>query len=90
MRRPYISLLVEFFYGQKARLYLWNKYIMSVTGVQQGDLLSPLLFYLVVHPFVHKIRGNCKLLLHILYLVNGTIIWGLREMAKALDIMIVS
>ncbi|MCI46159.1 RNA-directed DNA polymerase (Reverse transcriptase), partial [Trifolium medium] len=64
IRCPSISLWVEFLYGQAARFYLGDEYIMSATGVQQGDPLRPLIFALVLHPLVHKIRDNCKLLLH--------------------------
>jgi hypothetical protein len=63
-RCPSISLWVEFLYGQASRLYVGDEYIWSTTGVQQGDPLGPLLFALVLHPLVHKIRDNCNLLLH--------------------------
>jgi hypothetical protein len=60
---------------------------MSSTGVQQGDPLGPLLFALVVHPLIHKIRDNCKLLLHSWYLDDGTVVWDSMEVAKTLDII---
>jgi hypothetical protein len=60
---------------------------MSSTGVQQGDPLGPLLFALVLHPLIHKIRDNCKLLLHAWYLDDGTIVGDSRDVAKALDII---
>jgi len=64
LRCPSISLWVEFLYGQAARLYLGDGHIMSVTRVQQGDPLGPLLFALVLHPLFHQNRDSCKLLLH--------------------------
>jgi hypothetical protein len=60
---------------------------MSSTGVQQGDPLGPLLFALVLHPLIHMIRDNCKLLLHAWYLDDGTVVGDSREVAKALDII---
>jgi hypothetical protein len=82
MRRPSISLWVEFMYVQPARLYLGDGHIWSTTGVQQGDPLGPLLFALVLHPLVHQIRDNCKLLLHAWYLDDGTVIGDSEEVAR--------
>ncbi|MCI28037.1 hypothetical protein A2U01_0049237, partial [Trifolium medium] len=64
-----------------------DDHIMSSTGVQQGDPLGPLLFALVLHPLIHKIQDNCKLLLHAWYLDEGTVVEDSREMAKALGII---
>ncbi|XP_052627549.1 uncharacterized protein LOC128134140 [Lactuca sativa] len=90
LRCPSISLWVDFLYGQAARLCLGNTHIRSSTGVQQGDPLGPLLFAIVLHPLLHKIRDNCKLLLHAWYLDDGTLIGDLEEVAKALDTIMVT
>ncbi|GJZ62446.1 putative reverse transcriptase domain-containing protein [Tanacetum coccineum] len=67
--------------------YVGDDYIWSTTGVQQGDPLGPLLFALVLHPLVHRIRDCCQLLFHAWYLDDGTIIGDTKEVAKAIDII---
>ena len=68
-------------------MYLGDGYIWSSTGVQQGDPLGPLLFALILHPLVHKIRDSCRTLLHAWYLDDGTIIGHFGEVAKTLGII---
>ncbi|GJR17450.1 putative reverse transcriptase domain-containing protein [Tanacetum coccineum] len=87
---PSISLWVDFLYGQASRLYIGDTHIWSATGVQQGDPLGPLLFALILHPLLHKIKDSCKLLLHAWYLDDGTVIGDSEEVARVLDIIKVS
>nr|GEV21290.1 reverse transcriptase domain-containing protein [Tanacetum cinerariifolium] len=79
---PSISLWVDFLYGQASRLYIGDTHIWSATRVQQGDPLRPLLFALILHPLLHKIKDSCKLLLHALYLDDGTVIGDSKEVAR--------
>ncbi|XP_076897210.1 uncharacterized protein LOC143550455 [Bidens hawaiensis] len=81
---PSISAWVDFLYGQPARLYVGNDNIWSSTGVQQGDPLGPLLFALVLHPLVHRIRDRCELLFHAWYLDDGTLIGDATQTQEGL------
>nr|GEX60898.1 putative reverse transcriptase domain-containing protein [Tanacetum cinerariifolium] len=54
---------------------------------EQGDPLGPLLFALILHPLLHKIKDSCKLLLHAWYFDDGTVIGDLEEVTKVLDII---
>ncbi|GKD43639.1 putative reverse transcriptase domain-containing protein [Tanacetum coccineum] len=85
-----ISLWVDFLYGQASRLYIEDTHIWSATGVQQGDPLGPFLFALILHPLLHKIKDSCKLLLHAWYLDDGKILGDSEEVARVLDIIMVS
>nr|GEW73255.1 hypothetical protein [Tanacetum cinerariifolium] len=57
---------------------------------EQGDPLGPLIFSLILHPLLHKIKDNCKLLLYVWYLYDETIIKDSKEVARELDIIKVS
>jgi hypothetical protein len=56
---------------------------MAAAEVQQGDPFRLLLFALVLHPIIHKIKDNCNLLLHAIL----TIIENSEEVVKSLDII---
>nr|GEW31748.1 putative reverse transcriptase domain-containing protein [Tanacetum cinerariifolium] len=84
---PSISLWVDFLYGKASRLYIGDTHIWSATEVQQCDPLGPILFALILHAFLHKIKDSCKLLLHAWYLDDGTVIEDSEEVARVLDII---
>ncbi|XP_026383845.1 uncharacterized protein LOC113279368 [Papaver somniferum] len=71
---PSVSRWVGFCYASPARLYYGSSTLSSSQGVQQGDLLGPLLFSLTLHPTALKISRQCKLDLQAWYLDDGTII----------------
>ncbi|GJR93619.1 hypothetical protein Tco_0265793 [Tanacetum coccineum] len=56
----------------------------------QVNLLGPLLFALILHLLLHKIKDSCKLLLHAWYLDDGTVIGDSEEIVRVLDIIKVS
>ncbi|GJR25692.1 reverse transcriptase domain-containing protein [Tanacetum coccineum] len=82
LRCPTISRWVEFCYSNPARLYYGEHTLWSCQGVQQGDPLGPLLFSLVLHPLICKIRDSFSLSLHAWYLDDGTIIGDIMVVGK--------
>ncbi|GKC05188.1 putative reverse transcriptase domain-containing protein, partial [Tanacetum coccineum] len=81
-------LLVEFCYFTLARLYYGEHTLRSYQGVQQGDPLGPLLFALVLHPLVSKIRDSFNLSLQAWYLDDGTIIGDTLVVGEVLKVII--
>ncbi|GJZ33779.1 hypothetical protein Tco_0579215 [Tanacetum coccineum] len=51
---------------------------------EQGDPLGPLLFALILHPLLHKIKDSCKLLFHAWYLDDGAFIGDSKELLEGL------
>ncbi|GKD40780.1 putative reverse transcriptase domain-containing protein [Tanacetum coccineum] len=87
LRCPAISRWVEFCYSSPARLYYGEHFLWSSQGVQQGDPLGPLLFYLVLHPLICKIRDSFNLCLQAWYLDDGTIVGDTLVVGKVLELI---
>ncbi|GJU10781.1 hypothetical protein Tco_1133177 [Tanacetum coccineum] len=62
-------------------------YSRSYQGVQQGNPLGPLLFALVLHPLLCKIRDSFNLSLQAWYLDDGTIIGDTLVVGKILELI---
>ncbi|XP_038698724.1 uncharacterized protein LOC119996235 [Tripterygium wilfordii] len=84
LRCPALACWVEFCYGKAAKLYLGRNCIVSSTGIQQGDPFGPLLFSLVLHPLLHRIKEECGLAFMAFYLDDGTIIDDTFKVDKAI------
>ncbi|GJX32554.1 putative reverse transcriptase domain-containing protein [Tanacetum coccineum] len=86
-RCPAISRWVEFCYTNPTRLYYEEHTLRSCQGVQQGDPLGPLLFALVLHPLVCKIKDSFNLSLQAWYLDDGTIIGDTLVVGEILKVI---
>ncbi|GKA98975.1 putative reverse transcriptase domain-containing protein [Tanacetum coccineum] len=87
LRCPAISCWVKFYYSNPARLYYGEHALWPCQGVQQGDPLGPLLFSLVLHPLICKIRDSFSLSLHAWYLDDGTIVGDTVVVGKVLELI---
>ncbi|KAK9740536.1 hypothetical protein RND81_03G042700 [Saponaria officinalis] len=85
---PGLSRWVEFCYSSPARLYYREHCLWSCQGVQQGDPLGPLLFALVLHPLICKIRDSFDLCLQAWYLDDGTVVGDTLVVSQVLDLIL--
>ena len=95
---PALLAWTAYCYGDDAP-YLWSgeDVIRSVTGVQQGDPLGPLLFAVALHPMAVELKerlqdtDDCREhepLLSMWYLDDGYIIATHQKLQKALDYLL--
>nr|GEY14996.1 hypothetical protein [Tanacetum cinerariifolium] len=61
--------------------------LWSCQGVRQGDPFGPLLFSLVLHSLVCKIKDSFSLSLHAWYLDDGTIVGDTLVVGKVLELI---
>nr|GEV74966.1 ABC transporter A family member 9-like [Tanacetum cinerariifolium] len=73
--------------GGEAILHAVNRLVEDHGGVQQGDTLGPLLFSLVLHPLICKIKNSFDLCLLAWYLDDGTIIGDTLVVGKVLELI---
>ncbi|GKC34866.1 putative reverse transcriptase domain-containing protein, partial [Tanacetum coccineum] len=86
---PAISRWVKFCYSSPVKLYYGEHTLWSCQGVQQEDPLGPLLFSLVLHSLICKIRDSFSLCLQAWYLDDGTIVGDTLVVGKVLELITV-
>ena len=79
---PDLYPLVHSAYEKPSTLFCRDSVIPSEEGVQQGDPLGPLLFYLTIHPMVLQLRSEFK----VLYLDDSTLGGSLPEVLEDLQL----
>jgi len=75
-------------YGSPARLYFNGQFLLSHTGVQQGDPLGPLLFSLGLHSILSRLRNSIPLPFMAWYLDDGTLIGPTKDVSLAIKFLL--
>ena len=76
-------------YSSPSHLIFGSTNIWSLTGFHQGDPLASLLFSLVLHPILLKIKEQIPSLdLNAWYLDDGTLVGTVPELCQAVDIIV--
>ena len=87
-RIPSIAAWMESCYGAQPILHLGEHTILSQSGVQQGDPLSPLGFALTLQPIIEHIKEEVpSLKINVWYLDDGTLCGTPNDLLKALKIV---
>nr|GEZ95283.1 hypothetical protein [Tanacetum cinerariifolium] len=82
-----ISRWVEFCYSTPTISYYGEHTLRSYQGVQQGDPFGPLLFSLVLHPLVSKIRDSFNISFQAWYLDYGIVIKDTLVVGEVLKVI---
>ena len=86
---PKAASWAEFCYGRHSILFFGNSRISSEEGAQQGCPLAILLFSLVLHPLLLKIKAECKdLLLNVSFLDDVTLSGTRADLQRAFDLFV--
>ena len=76
-------------YSTPSHLIFGSTNIWSLTGFHQGDPLASLLFSLVLHPIILRIKEQVPSLdLNAWYLDDGTLVGTVAELRQAVDIIV--
>ena len=87
-RIPSMAAWTESCYGVQPILHLSADSILCCSGVQQGDLLGPVGFALMLHPIVERIKAEVPALnINAWYLDDGTLCGTPDDLAEALRIV---
>ena len=91
---PELFPFVYFVYSEPSTLFWGDKLLQSSEGVQQGDLLGPLLFCLTIHRLTMQLRSE----FFAFYLDDGTLggsvgdvvedLWSVERMAEELGLQL--
>ena len=83
-----VALFATFCYSQHSHMHFNNTYLNSQSGVQQGDLLGPLLFSLALWPIMKEIETKLSnLVQHNWYLDDDILAGTHQQLCTALNFL---